>query len=237
MDILSSLLAIGLAALIHGGFQLSVSVLTLLSGHAITAKRSQAKLLRLTTGFVVGAGTMTLLLLSFVCLLMIHTLHVEHLSVWWTVVIGATIAVGLAIWFFYYRKEKGTTLWISRGLAKHLTERAKQTNRSAEAFGLGLVTVFMEILFIATPILISALLIVQLPAVWQLVGLAVYTLLSLTSLGVVWAIIGSGHNISRVQRWRERNKRFLQFAAGAGLIILAMYVYVDQVVAVQGVAL
>lgn len=237
MDILSSLLAIGLAALIHGGFQLSVSVLTLLSGHAITAKRSQAKLLRLTTGFVVGAGTMTLLLLSFVCLLIIHTLHVEHLSVWWTVVIGATIAVGLAIWFFYYRKEKGTTLWISRGLAKHLTERAKQTNRSAEAFGLGLVTVFMEILFIATPILISALLIVQLPAVWQLVGLAVYTLLSLTSLGVVWAIIGSGHNISRVQRWRERNKRFLQFAAGAGLIILAMYVYVDQVVAVQGVAL
>jgi hypothetical protein len=237
MDILSSLLAIGLAALIHGGFQLSVSVLTLLSGHAISAKRSQAKLLRLTTGFVIGAGTMTLLLLSFVCLLIIHTLNPEHLSAWWTATIGATIAVSLAIWFFYYRKEKGTTLWIPRGLAKHLTERAKQTSRSAESFGLGLVTVFMEILFIATPILISALLIVQLPAIWQLAGLAIYTLLSLTSLGVVWAIIGSGHNISRIQRWRERNKRFLQFVASAGLIVLAMYVYVDQVVAVQGVAL
>lgn len=237
MDITSSLLAIGLAALIHGGFQLSVSVLTLLSGHAISAKRSQAKLMRLTTGFVIGAGTMTLLLLSFVCLLIVNVLQAEHLTAWWLVTIGATVAVGLAIWFFYYRKESGTTLWVSRGLAKHLTERAKQTNRSAEAFGLGLVTVFMEILFVATPILISALLIVQLPMLWQLVGLALYTLLSLTSLGIVWAIIGSGHNISRIQRWRERNKRFLQFVASAGLIILAMYVYVDQVVAAQGVSL
>lgn len=237
MDILPSLLAIGLAALIHGGFQLSVSVLTLLSGHAISAKRSQAKLLRLTTGFVIGAGTMTLLLLSFVCLLIIHTLRAEHLTAWWLITIGAAVAVGLAIWFFYYRKEQGTTLWVPRGLAKHLTERAKQTNRSAEAFSLGLVTVFMEILFIATPILISALLIVQLPPLWQLVGLAIYTVLSLTSLATVWAIIGSGHNISRIQRWRERNKRFLQFVASAGLIVLAMYVYVDQVIAVYGVAL
>ena len=64
MDIPVSLAIVALAGLIHASFQLSVSVLTLLSGHTIGSKRSNAKLLRLTTSFVIGAGVMTVLLLS-----------------------------------------------------------------------------------------------------------------------------------------------------------------------------
>jgi hypothetical protein len=45
-------------------------------------------------------------------------------------------------------------------------------------------------------------------------------------------LIGSGHSLSRIQRWREANKHFLQFAAGAGLIVLGGYLYVNEVVTV-----
>ena len=64
---------------------------------------------------------------------------------------------------------------------------------------------------------------------WQLVGIGLYTVISLSSLGIIYALIGSGHRISHIQRWREDNKRFLQFVGGGGLIVLGFYVYVDQV--------
>lgn len=73
MDTPSSLAIVALAALIHASFQLSLSVLTLLSGHAIGTKRSQAKVLRLSWGFIIGVGVMTLLVLSFISLLLLHS--------------------------------------------------------------------------------------------------------------------------------------------------------------------
>jgi hypothetical protein len=71
---------------------------------------------------------------------------------------------------------------------------------------------------------------------WQLVGIALYTVVSLLSLLTVNALIGSGHKLSRIQKWREDNKRFLQFIAGSGLIVLSVYVYVDQVFSVSALA-
>ena len=64
MDTFTSLAIVGFAALIHASFQLSVSVLTLLSGHAIGAKKSHARLVRLTTSYTTGAGVMTLLIVT-----------------------------------------------------------------------------------------------------------------------------------------------------------------------------
>lgn len=230
MDIPSSLAIVALAALIHASFQLSVSVLTLLGGHAIGAKRSQAKLLRLTTSFVIGAGIMTVLLLSFVSLVLLSVYGTDTPQIVWAAGCGLLVGVAISIWLFYYRREKGTTLWIPRGVAAYLTERTKSTKLSAEAFGLGLSSVIGEILFIIAPIAISALVLVQLPAMWQLVGIGIYTIISTMSLVIVWALIGSGHTLGRIQQWRESNKYFLQFAAGAGLIVLVFFVYVSEIV-------
>lgn len=230
MNIISSFAIITFAALIHASFQLSVSVLTLLSGHAIGAKTAHHKLLRLTSGFVGGVAVMTLLVLSFISLLLQHGFTAKVPLLAWAVVCGLLLSLGLAVWLFYYRREKGTSLWIPRSLARYLNSRSKATRRSAEAFSLGLASVVMELLFILAPMLVSAMVLVELPALWQLVGLAVYTVVSSLSLLIVWALIGSGHTLSRVQKWREDNKRFLQFAAGSGLLVLGFYVYVDQVV-------
>jgi hypothetical protein len=93
--------------------------------------------------------------------------------------------------------------------------------------------VVAELLFIVGPILIASLFLIQLPAVWQLAGVGFYTVISLLSLLIVAALVGSGHKISRIQKWREDNKYFLQFVAGGGLMVLGLYVYVEQVVAVM----
>lgn len=230
MTLQTSLAIIAFAALIHASFQLSVSVLTLLSGHAIGKRTAHARLVRLMTGFTAGAGVMTMLLVAFVAYV-VDRVYGHHVPlVLWALACGVLVGVGISVWRFYYRPGRGTSLWVPRGVARYLDERSKATKRSAEAFGLGLGSVTGELLFIIAPVLIGALVLIHLPPTWQLVGILLYTAISLSPLLVVGALIGSGHTLSHIQRWRETNKHFLQFVAGSGLLVLGAYVYVEQVV-------
>jgi hypothetical protein len=233
---INSLAIIAFAALIHASFQLSVSMLTLLSGHAIGSKTAHSKLLRLTNGFLLGVGVMTMLIISFIAFVFQHIFGDTIPLVAWAISCGLLLGLGVAVWAFYYRREKGTSLWLPRGIARYLSDRTKATKRSAEAFGLGLSSVIGELIFVFAPMVISALVLVRLEPVWQLAGIGLYTIISLLSLLIVNALVGSGHKLSRIQKWRESNKRFLQFSAGSGLLILGFYVYVDQVLSVTALA-
>lgn len=238
MDILTSLAIVAFAALIHASFQLSVSVLTLLSGHAIGAKKSHARVIRLTTSYTTGAGVMTLLLLSFVSLILIHSFGTTIPLIMWALVCGLVFGIGIAVWLFYYRRNtEGTELWIPRSFAKFLTERSKKTNQSAEAFSLGLASVISELIFIIPTVSIAALVLIGLPTEWRLVGIGIYTLISLLGLLTVWSIVGSGGSLARVQKWRAANKRFLQFSAGSALVVLGFFVYVDKILTAAAGAL
>lgn len=238
MDITGSLAIIAFAGLIHASFQLSVSMLSLMSGHAIGAKRSHAKLMRLIGGFIFGAGVMTMLLLSFTSLVAIQIFNGSTVpTLAWVLCCGLLFGIGVAVWLFYYRRQHGTTLWIPRSAASYLSERTKVTKRSAEAFGLGLTSVISELLFVIAPIVASAFVIISLPPLWQLTGIGIYTATSLLSLLIVSVLVGSGHKLSLIQKWREKNKTFLQFCAGFGLLILGFYLYVSQVLAMGVVSL
>lgn len=233
---ISSLAIIAFAALIHASFQLSVSMLTLLSGHAIGSKTAHAKLIRLTGGFSFGVAVMTLLLLTSTAFVFQRIFNDTIPLIAWAVSCGILMGLGIAVWIFYYRRENGTSLWIPRGFARFLSDRTKSTKQSAEAFSLGLTSVLAELLFIFAPIVIAALILIQLSPTLQLIGIAIYTVISLLSLLVVGALVGSGHKLSHIQKWREENKHFLQFAGGGGLLVLGFYVYVDQIITVTAVA-
>lgn len=224
------------AALIHASFQLSVSMLTLLSSHAIGKRTKTTKLLRLTNAFTFGAAIITMLLVSFTALVLQKAFTSGVPTLAWVICCGLLIGLGVAVWIFYYRREKGTSLWIPRGVARYISTRTKATKSSAEAFGLGMSSVMGELIFIGAPIFAAALVLIQLDPLWQLIGVATYTVTSLLTLYIVTALIGSGHKISRIQHWRETNKHFLQFAAGSGLLILGLYLYVDQVFPITSLA-
>jgi hypothetical protein len=228
---INSFAIIAFAAIIHASFQLSVSVLTLLSGHAIGSKAAHAKLLRLTNAFSIGVALMTVLLLSFIAFIFQHSFGSTIPAVVWASGTGLLIGLGIAVWAFYYRRNAGTTLWIPRGMARYLSDRTKGTKSSAEAFSLGLTSVVAELIFIFAPLSISALAMQQLEPVCQILAIALYTSISLLPLLAVNGLIGSGHKLSSIQKWRETNKRFLQFAAGSGLLVLGFYIYVDKVLA------
>ena len=226
MDTFTSLAVVAFAALIHASFQLSVGVLTLLSGHALSAKKSRVRLLRLTTSYTVGAGVMTLLILSFVSLVLLRSFGSSVPLLVWALACGLGLGIGIAVWLFYYRRgSKGTELWIPRAFATHLHDRSKATHYGAEAFSLGLTSVIAELIFIVPSVMISALVLLELNGMWQLVGIAIYTVISLLGLLIAWSLIGSGHSLARIHKWRVENKRFLQITAGGALIVLGFFVY------------
>lgn len=227
-DTYIALAIIGLAALIHASFQLGVSMLTLLSGHSLSVKRSQFRVFRLTTSFVFGAGVMTLLLLSTFALIFAHITTTGNHILIWSITSGLLIGVGLAVWFTYYRSGRGTMLWIPRSLADFLENRTKATKRSAESFSLGLTSVIGELLFIVAPLAVSAYALTFLPAAWQIVAILGYVLISLSSLLIVWGLVSNNYKISRIQKWREANKAFLQYCAASGLVILGAFTFVNE---------
>ncbi len=219
-----------LAALIHASFQLSISTLTLMSGHTIGRGRSHHRLLSLLGGFTAGAATMTTLLICTLGLTLTHlTLTSAVPPVLWAAACGLLFGVGIAVWMFYYKRGKGTVLWLPRPTSEFLTERSKKTKNTGEAFALGLASVFGELLFIIAPLFAATLVLLPLPSDYQLLGILLYVAISMSSLLLVALLVSGGHKLSHIQRWREKNKNFLQFVSGTALFILGFYLYVNEV--------
>lgn len=219
-----------LAALIHASFQLSISTLTLMSGHTIGRGRSHTRLVSLLGGFTAGAATMTTLLVCTLAFTFAHltTSHVVP-PVLWAAACGLLFGVGIAVWMFYYRHGKGTILWLPRPTSEFLAARSKKTKNTGEAFALGLASVFGELLFIIAPLVTATLVLLPLSSDYQLLGTLLYVGISMSSLLLVALLVSGGHKLSHIQRWRETNKNFLQFAAGTALFVLGFYLYVNEV--------
>ena len=190
---------------------------------------SSKKSLRLVAGFLGGALTMTLLIVSFLGYLTTGFYREIVTVPAWMTVAALLVGAGIITWLSYYRRGEGTSLWIPRSFARFLRQRIARTTLAAEAYSLGLVSVVSESVFIVVPALAAAMALATLPFGWQLIGVILYTTIASLGMFSVTALIGSGHSISRIQRWREQNKRFLQFAAGTGLVVLGFYLYASQV--------
>lgn len=221
-DLTTVMSVVALAALLHASFQLAVSVMTLLSGHALGRGRSHSRLMHLALSYI-GGNTLIILLLLVAATYFATTLTVLS-PVLWAVFSSVGIAAGLSVLLFYYR-DGGKTLWIPKPSADFLYERTKKTTRGFEAFGLGIMTGIAELPFIATPMLLVALLLKGDPTIDRAATIMVYTFVATTPLLTVLALIGAGHKVSRLEQWRANNRRFLQLLSGTGLLVISLYAF------------
>lgn len=222
------LLAVIAALFAHASFQLGVSMLTLLSSHAIGAGKRHSKILRLQLGYNLGAIVMTVGLLAIITYA-VNSLLAFVTPLHWAMMAGLLAGAGLAVILFYYRRGKGTMLWLPRGFVEFASTRAKKTRNSYEAFAIGAAMVVAELPFLFAPLLFIALLLHGAPSYEHLWLLAGYGVLACLPLLFMTVLISGGHKISTIQRWREDNKRFLQWSGGLVLILLGVYVYGLQV--------
>ena len=234
MDYITSFIMIALAATIHASFQLSISTLTLMSGHSLGTQQSHQKLVSLVISFVLGVIFMTFLLLTSGIYMANTMIHYGILQiVLWVTACSALIIIGVAVWLFYFRPGKGTILWIPRFMAEYLTRRCSKTKSNGEAFSLGISSVVGEIIFLLAPIVVSILFIINMPIALQISGVALYILISVLPLVVVCILVNKQNKLSRIQKWREENKRFIQFMTGSIMLAVGFFVYASEVLAVR----
>ena len=234
MDYITSFIMIALAATIHASFQLSISTLTLMSGHSLGIQQSHQKLVSLVISFVLGVIFMTFLLLTSGIYMANTIIHYGILQiVLWATACSALIIIGVAVWLFYFRPGKGTILWIPRFMAEYLTRRCSKTKSNGEAFSLGISSVVGEIIFLLAPIVVSILFIINMPIALQISGVALYILISVLPLVVVCILVNKRNKLSRIQKWREENKRFIQFMTGSIMLAVGFFVYASEVLAVR----
>lgn len=220
------------ALFVHACYQLSVSVLTHLSAHTLSRKASVRRLSWLGSNYTLGViAATTLLLIALVNLPgIVPTVSRSHaMEVFTALVIGLLPLVGLATVFWYYRRGKGTQLWLPRPIASFLLERSAKTKRGFEAFLLGAGTVVGELPFIIAPLLLVALLIASQPAALWLAFSVGYGIVAALPLLVVTGYLTSGHSVARIQRWREQSKTFLQWTSGLALMLLTLYLTVVRI--------
>ena len=218
-----------LAGLIHASFQLSISSLTILSSGHLKLLNPRRKLRALTRYFVLGVITTTLLLItSFTYLFWINYENNPDPMVT-AIITGLGVGLGVSIWAFYYQRSKGTVLWLPRDMASFISNRSKKTDSLSEAFGLGMVSVIAELLFIFGPLSLASIAITKLNPNYQVLAIILYTLSATSSLILVAILVNKNGKLAKIQKWREENKNFLQFIAGTGLIILSLFIYVFEV--------
>mgnify|MGYP001478856205 CR=1 FL=1 len=217
------------AAAIQASFSLSVSVLTLLSGTSLVRHRLKRGHGVLMVSYVLGSMTVTAAMVTIVSWILQATGRSgDNFTL--LVVIAALMTAGFAVLLFYYRYDpKGTRLWLPRRFAKQLYDTTKKTTTASRSFLLGGSAIMLEMVFIIFPILLAAYITSGLSGTGYYLSIISYTLIAATPLIALSVACTRGYKIATIQRWRERNKRFLQITAGILMITLSIYLLVYKV--------
>jgi len=229
MDMLIWLGAIFLAALTHASLQLDLGTFLLLYHH--TFKRLVHKKAKtLASSFIAGVGLLIFFGLCATCYVITlfaggsfdsHTLGILTIIM---------LVLAFIIWLCYYRRDPSTTaLWIPKPVAKYIADRAKVTASDTEAFALGCLTCLVELPFNLILFTLAADSTLALPQAWQLLAVAIYTLIAILPLLIMRIVLRRHRTVIEVQRWRVKNKSFLRFLTGFGFLVLAAFVFAFKV--------
>lgn len=228
MELIIPFSEVFLAAVIHATLQLSLGALLLLY-HASLGKHVRKKTKNLVDSYIAGIGTLVFLALGAVAFVLDRyfekPLYVEELII----VVGMLVALAIAMWMFYYRRGKSTELWLPRSVARFIDRRAKATNNNTEAFSLGVLTSLAETPWTIVLLVVAANSLLALPPLYQILALALYTIVSIVPLAVLRLVIRKGQTVVDVQRWRVKHKTFFRILTGIGFATLAFFLFTFEV--------
>ena len=230
MSVLTSLGIVVCAVLIVALMQLIPSVFLLFS-HYTSGKYSRNKASDLVLFFVLGTETMTTLVLTIMYFVLNALLSCVKISgaIWSWVGGGIIIALGILYFIFYFRKGKGTELFISRKCAKSFQKKILGIKERSDAFVLGLVSVLPEMIFTLPVYIVLALKIMMIDeSAFARAGLIILTvLITLLPLAIIRVGLDFGHNLANIQRFRVKNKTFLRIVISILYIIMAVLIMME----------
>lgn len=228
MDMVIPFSEVFLAAVIHATLQLELGALLLLY-HASLGKHVRKKTRNLVDSYIAGIGMLVFLAVAATAFILSRLFGTELYAEEILIVVGMLMALAIAAWAFYYRRGKSTELWLPRTVARFIDKRAKATNSNTEAFSLGVLTSLAEMPWIMVLFVVAANSIIVLPAAYQLLAVALYTIIAIIPPVVLRLAIRRGQTVVDIQRWRVKHKNFMRMITGVGFLVLGFFIFAFEV--------
>lgn len=228
MDMVIPFSEVFLAAVIHATLQLELGALLLLY-HASLGKHVRKKTRNLVDSYIAGIGMLVFLAVAATAFILSRLFGTELYAEEILIVVGMLIALAIAAWAFYYRRGKSTELWLPRTVARFIDKRAKATNSNTEAFSLGVLTSLAEMPWTMVLFVVAANSIIVLPAAYQLLAVALYTIIAIIPPVVLRLAIRHGQTVVDIQRWRVKHKNFMRMITGVGFLVLGFFIFAFEV--------
>ena len=222
MDNFPSIAIILLTAIIHATFQLGQGTLLLLY-HASLGKHIKKRTRELTRSYVIAVFLMSFLVLSATHFTINHLFGCALKPEEMLILIAILVILAVLVWIFYYRTGKSTELWLPKTVARYITSRAKVTESKTESFALGLLASLAEMPFTIVLSIIATNSIFELPFHEQIWAALCYSLIAVAPLLIMKIVIRNGKTVADIQKWRRKNKVFLEFITCASILALAAF--------------
>ena len=222
MSTFVSLITIFLAMLIHSSMQLVPGIFALFY-HSGLSKSSASKTDDLSLSFILGSelfsATIFIAIYSAILSLSFIDESIRNILSW--VLIGFLFIEIPAIIFLYYRKGKGSSLFISRKSAINLSRHAESIKNRTDAMLLGMFSGVAEL-----PFTLPLFVIVSNEAIGLTNGqngilIIIYIIVTTIPLFIIRRCFRSGLNLADIARFRAKNKLFFKIILAFGYLLLA----------------
>ncbi len=233
MEIQTLLLTFGviiLSALAQSSMQLSTGVFLLLYRES-AGRYLKKKTKNLLSNYIVGYIFLTSLLLTSICYALMVLFGGNLTILCLTILICLIFSLAICVWFFYYKTNRSTELWLPKSIIRYIRKRAANSSSNIEAFSLGVLSVVAELPFILALMLVSADSFLKLPALWQIVMILTYTAISVMPLVVLKLSIRHGKTAAEIQKWRLDNLDFTKLISSILFITLGLFLIAFKLVA------
>lgn len=224
MTIIAPVIIFFLVALILGFLQFSPGLFSLFYHYAL-GKHGRTKADNLSLDYILGtetaAATLWFTLYVVFFAIFYYNPNLSFSIIPW-ILAGIIFIEAILVLLLYYRKGSFTALFVSRRVAKTVTNDAKKVKSRKDAFFLGFISTIPE-LFITLPLYILVVYILAystfLP---NAITIIFFIIISTLQLFIIRTAYRTDHNLASIERFRKKTKLLVRLILSISLLLLAI---------------
>lgn len=230
MSVLTSL-GILILALFACGFLRLVPSIFAIFYHYASAKNSRDNTLKLSSFFIVGRMMMTMVILFVIYFALYHFLldnPLLDINIFYWVIAGILALLSIFLFCFYYRRGKGTQLFIGRKIAASVTKKAREAKKPSDIFVLGMTAGIFELIFVLPIYVVVILEIINFESDNILYQPLLYFVFVIFSMSSTFAVRGQFYrkhkNLAELHRTQVKSRTFYRIMLSASFLLLAAFI-------------
>lgn len=235
MSIFTSLGILILAMLIQGFLQTAPGVFAIFYHHALgktTAKKADDRALSFILGTEIATAVYFLITYFIVTFFATENHFLNHTFLW--AISGVFIALGIFVFFYYFRlgkKNKGTTkLFLTRHTAENFLYHATHNKNRTDTILLGFLATTAEFVFTLPLFIISSIEILSLSPRFNFIFIIAYIVIATIPLFTIRTLFRTGHNLAEIQKLRVKRKLLFKIIISLSYIMLGILTFISGVI-------